>query len=137
MKRIPAFPPKTFHRIRPTRPAALSAMIAARSTAIVSPALVLPFKRGHGLIVASWDRVGPAEVHALGVVIDIGTAEQREIEWVRVQFNLPPRPELGGGHFWNQPTFKFADPVAASFGLKEFFEKYMTDPFASSRGASA
>lgn len=129
MPRTPAFPPKIFHRIRPTSLPALNAMIVARSTAIVSPSLVAPFKRGHGLIVASWDGVSPAEVHALGVVVDIDVDEKREIEWKAIRFNLPLRQDLRGAQFWKQPTFKFAATVAESFGLKKFFEKYMTDPF--------
>lgn len=33
MKRVPEFPPKVFHRIRPATERALEAMIASRSTA--------------------------------------------------------------------------------------------------------
>lgn len=135
MKPIRLFPPKTFHRIRPTNPRALEEMIANRTTGIVSTDLSIKFKRGDGLVVASWDGFGPAKVEALGVVVDIvGSSRQREVKWTSVQFELP-RSDRCGGHFWKQPTFAFAETVAEDFRLKEFFSKFLTDPFAGSRGA--
>jgi len=129
MKRVPEFPPKVFHRIRPTTERALEAMIASRSTAFVSAELALPFKRGHGLVVGGWDGFGPAKVVALGVVVDINSSGQPEVEWTRVQFDLPPS-ELRGAHFWRQQTFKFASTVAESFRLKQFFLEQVRNPFA-------
>ena len=137
MKPAPTFPPKTFHRIRPpVNPKALEQMVAARTSGIVSEDLALEFRRGDGLVVASWDGFGPGRVEALGVVIGIDAAGRRQVEWVSVQFEIPladrPRP---GGQFWSQakPTFKFADGVAEEFGLKQSFAKHMTDPFAALR----
>ena len=135
MKRVPDFPPKVFHRIRPTTERELDTMIKSRSTAIVRAAHVLPFGRGHGLVVAGWDGFGPAKVEALGVVVDIDASGKRDVAWSRVQFDLPPS-ELRGAHFWQQPTFKFATTVAESFRLKQFFVEHVTDPFAIARGTT-
>ena len=133
MPKAATFPPKFFHRIRFTNTQDLDAMIAAGSTAVVSDELAAAFSRGHGLLVASWDGVGRAQVHALGIVIG-STGGKRQVQWSRVQCELP-ESDRGGAHFWTQakPTFKFAESVAESFQLKDLFKKRMTDPFSDAR----
>jgi hypothetical protein len=87
--------------------------------------------------VASWesfDEFTPAKVHALGVVIAISATGQREVEWIRVEFDLP-RSQLRGAEHWRKPTFEFAETVAESFRLRQFFSKHLTDPFAAARAA--
>ena len=132
MKRIPVFPPKYFHRIRVANANSLDAMITSSGTGAVSAALTLPFKKGHGLIVASWDGVSPAQVKAIGVIVGTDTAGRVEVRWQRVECELP-RSDLRGEQFWKQETFKFAETVADSFRLKELFQKHMPDPFAALR----
>jgi hypothetical protein len=130
----PAFPPKTFHRIRPTHLQALERMIKERSTGIVSPELAKAFGLGHGLIVASGSDVGPAQIFALGIVTEKAASGERVVEWKAVQMELAVTG-MQGGSFWTQlkPTFKFADTVAEGFGLKGIFEKNFGDPFAARR----
>ncbi len=133
-KATPAFPPTAFHRIRPTNPQALERMIKERSTSIVSRDLAEKFGVGHGLIVASGDDAGPAQVLALGIVTGIAASGERAVEWKAVQMELAVTG-MQGGRFWTQlkPTFKFADTVAEGFGLAGIFGNHFGDPFAARR----
>ncbi len=128
MTKPATFPPKFFHRIRFSNEQGLDAMIASGSTSMVSDDLAVPFSRGHGLLVVSWDGIGRAKVQALGVVTKTGGGK-REVKWRRVQCELP-ESNRSGVQYWRQPTFKFADTVAESFQLKELFEKHMKDAFS-------
>ena len=135
MKRVPVFPPKFFHRLRVSNPKDLDAMITSSGTGNVSAALTLKFKKGHGLVVASWVGFGAAEVKAIGVVVEISAAGKPVVKWTRVLCELPESDE-GGPHFWRQETFMFIEKFVKFFKLRELFEKHMPDPFAASRAAT-
>ena len=134
MNRVPAFPPRFFHRIKiggenipqTTDNRRLKEMIASNSTSMVSEKDALPFRQGHGLVVAAWNRWDPAtraQVRALGIVMNTDSASLRKVRWIEVQCELP-KITSSGDHFWDQPTFKFADSVAKNFQLAELFEKH-------------
>lgn len=149
MSRAPAFPPKLFHRIKFSSDQnllegelrKLDTMIQNRSTSMVSADLALRFKKGNGLVVASWNRwdeASRAEVKALGVVIEIGAADERKVNWVRVypeKCELP-RSYRPGKEKWDNPTVQLDPSVAEDFRLKELFERYKDRLIASTPNKS-
>ena len=143
MNRKPMFPPTVFHRIKFSSDSSLfdresrrlQEMIDKRSASMAGvPANgkdpVKVFHKGHGLVVASWNRWEPdtrAKVHALGVVVRNSAKNGIDVRWVRT-----PRCELrkvtsNGDRYWDQQTFEFEDEVAKRFLLEELFEEFRTD----------
>ena len=137
MKRTPIFPPKFFHRIKigvegaaqTTDDRRLKEMIATNSTSMVDEKDAQAFKKGHGLVVAAWNRWNPetrAQVRALGIVTNASTTGPRTVRWIEVRDELR-KISSSGDQFWDQMTFKVADTVAKQFQLADFFEKYRSD----------
>lgn len=114
-----------FWRLEPDHGTDLARIPA--STVLTSPAeLPVKVRPLDGIVLGVWNPdTGQARVHALGIV---RTIERQSVlvDWRRANFTLRPSGP-GGTHWRTRPFFRFADVVAARYGLADHFRDAFTE----------
>jgi len=111
----------TFWRLQPQHGTDPDGILGSRLLSSPSE-MIAKIRRLDGIVIGTWDPDDEqGRVHGLGIVREVNDGSAL-VEWCRVQFIL--RPSAQGATQWkNRPFFKFAELVAARYGLADYFRE--------------
>lgn len=115
----------TFWRLEPAHGADPDSIL--ESSVLTSPAeLITKVRRFDGIVIGTWEpSTEHGKVHALGIVREVDAGQSVVVDWRRASFTL--RPSGSGATQWRtRPFFRFADLVAARYGLMDHFQDAFT-----------